>query len=235
MQPLRVDRLGKVHEAQRGGGIPKEIADMLESRLPVLEEAVEKVEAASGTVYPPYYIMPLLILVRSEAEVGETGVYYARNVPVVVAGRLNLLIEFTAPLLLHASKQTLQAVAAHEFTHYLELIRRFSTAPSSSPSPSTMFEATYKDMQEAFPAEKVFGRYRSLLTAMNRKFVEGFVDEPLNRRVVRSWLGKKLPCVAVRPDDNAVKIPVTAITNANLDTAALARISSLQTDGRRPA
>jgi hypothetical protein len=227
MERLSLDPLGKVKEALRDGKIGPDMADEIFSRMPVLESMVRKVEEVTGLSYPPHYVMPLLILVRSEAELGLTGVYYARNVPVVVNSRLNLLVEFTAPLLVYASKPTLQAVVAHEFTHYLELVKRFSSSPTSSPSPSTMFEATYKDMQESVPPEVVFGKRSSLATAIGKRFSEGFSDEPLNKRVIRHWLQKKLPYVMVRPDDNAVRIPLSAVANANLDSAALRKVTEL--------
>ncbi|MEM3186590.1 MAG: hypothetical protein QXQ39_07935 [Conexivisphaerales archaeon] len=226
MEILKIDKLGKVRESVREGKLREDIARQIESRLPLLEEAISRIKAASKLNYPPYYIMPLLIIVKSEVEY-TTGIYYARNVAAVVNGRLNLLIEFTAPLLLYASRETLQAVAAHEFTHYLELIRRFTTALVTSPSPSTIFEATYKDMQEAFPPAKIFGKYRSLVTLIEKKFPSGFVDEPLNKRTIKNWLDMKLPYAVVRPDDNAVSIPVQAIANANLDPVAVEKIKSL--------
>ncbi len=166
-------------------------------------------------------------MVRTQAEVGVTGIYYARNGPVAVAGRLHLLVEFTAPLLLYGSKKTVLAVVAHEFTHYLELIRRFSEQPVSSPAASTMFEATYRDMEEAVPPAKVFGRFRSLSSLIDAKFEEGFTDEALNQRTLRNWYQRKLPVIAVSPDDNSATIPVEAVLNADFDQAALAKIKEM--------
>lgn len=225
-----MDPLGKVNEASRMGKLPPDIIEKIFSRMPELASMVSNVEAAAKLTYPPYYVQPVMILVKSQAEVGATGVYYARNVPAVLNNKLNLLIEFTAPLLLYSSKQTLQAVVAHEFTHYLELVRRFATSPFSSPSPSTMFEATYKDMQEAVPPELIFGRRKGLVSAIDKKFSEGFSDEPMNRRAIKNWLDRKLPYVVVSPDDNAVKVPATAVMNANLDVAVVERVAKL---GRR--
>lgn len=227
MERLKIDPLGKVREALLERKITEEIAETTEKKLSLLQEMVKNVEEASGLSYPPYYIMPLLILVKSEVEMGMLGVYYARNVPVVINDRLNLFVEFTAPLLIYSSKETLLAVVAHEFTHYLELIKRFTTSPYSSSSPSTMFEATYKDMQEAMDAEKVFGKRSRLVTAIAKKFSDGFSDEALNKRVIKHWLEKKLPYVVVRPDDNAVRIPFSALTNANFDSKAIERVKSV--------
>ena len=225
--PLRVDPLVRVREALRSGKLPPEVCGKLEERASILAESIQKVEKAAALSYPPYYIQPLLILVRSSVEAGATGIYYARNVPVAVNNRLHLLIEFTAPLVLYASKRTVLAVVAHEFTHYLELIRRFSEGPTSVQSASTMFEATYRDMEEAMPPQKIFGRFRSLSTLIDDKFEEGFVDEALNQRTLRNWYEQKLPVTVVRPDDNSVKIPLEAVLNADFDEAALNRVKEL--------
>jgi len=200
----------------------------LVERSSVLIESIEKVEKAARLSYPPYYVQPLLILVRSSVEVGATGIYYARNVPVAFNDRLHLLIEFTAPLVLYASKKTMLAVAAHEFTHYLELIRRFTEQPISAPSASTMFEATYRDMEEAMPPQKIFGRFKSLSTLIDVKFEEGFADEALNQKTIKNWYENKLPVTVVRPDDNSARIPLEAVLNADFDNAALARIRELE-------
>jgi hypothetical protein len=225
--PLRVDPLVRAREALKSGKLPPEVYGKLVERVSILAESIQKVEKAASLSYPPYYIQPLLILVRSSVETGATGIYYARNVPVAVNNRLHLLVEFTAPLVLYASRKTVLAVVAHEFTHYLELIRRFSEQPLSSPAASTMFEATYRDMEEAMPPRKIFGRFRSLSTLIDAKFEEGFTDEALNQRTLRSWYEQKLPVTVVRPDDNSVKIPLEAVLNADFDQAALKKIKEI--------
>ena len=224
---LRVDPLVKAREALRLGKLPPEVYSKLVEKAGGLQEAIQKVEKAAGLSYPPYYIQPLLILVRSSAETGVTGIYFARNVPVAVNNRLHLLVEFTAPLLLYSSKKTLLAVVAHEFTHYLELLRRFSDQPVSSQAASTMFEATYKDMEEAMPPQKIFGRFKSLSSLIDMKFEEGFTDDALNQKTLKNWYERKLPVTVVRPGDNSVKIPLEAVLNAEFDRAALKKIREM--------
>ncbi|HVP23536.1 MAG TPA: hypothetical protein VMS77_06455 [Conexivisphaerales archaeon] len=225
--PLRVDPLARPREAVKVGRLPPDVYAKLEDRMGVLAESIGKVEKAAGLTYPPYYVEPLLILVRSEAEVGVTGIYYARNVPAAANGRLHLLVEFTAPLILYASKRTVLAVVAHEFTHYLELVRRFSEQPVSSPAASTMFEATYRDMEEAVPPQKVFGRFKSLSSLIDAKFEEGFTDDALNQRTIKNWYERKLPVKVVNPDDNSARIPLDAVLNADFDPMALAKLKEM--------
>jgi hypothetical protein len=225
--PLRVDPLARAREGLLSGKLPPEVYSKIEERIPILKESVEKVEKAAGLSYPPYYVQPLLILVRSTAELGVTGIYYARNVPVSLNGRLHLLVEFTAPLLLYASKKTMLAVVAHEFTHYLELVRRFSEQPVSAPAASTMFEATYRDMEEAMPPSRIFGRFKSLSSLIDAKFEEGLTDEALNQRTLRNWYERKLPVTVVSPDDNSARIPLEAVLNADFDQAALEKVKEI--------
>jgi hypothetical protein len=130
-------------------------------------------------------------------------------------------------LVLYGSKKTVLAVVAHEFTHYLELVRRFSEEPTSAPSASTMFEATYRDMEEAMPPQRIFGRFKSLSSLIDAKFEEGFADDALNQRTVKNWYGQKLPVTVVRPDDNSVRIPLEAVLNADFDQEALKRLKEL--------
>jgi hypothetical protein len=224
---LRVDPLVRAKEALRSGKLPPEIYAKIEERMPVLSDSIQRVEKAASLSYPPYYIQPLLILVRSPAEVGTTGIYYARNVPVALDNRLHLLVEFTAPLLLYASKKTVLAVAAHEFTHYLELVRRFSEQPVSTSAASTMFEATYRDMEEAMPPRKIFGRFKSLSSLIDAKFEGGFTDEPLNQKTLKNWYQRSLPATVVSPDDNSVRIAVEAVLNAVFDEEALRRVKEI--------
>ncbi len=81
MDKLRLDPLGKVKEAARSGKIGEDVKGLIEEKMPVLQSMIEEVEKVAGVRYPPYYVLPLLILVKSEVETGVFGVYYARNVP----------------------------------------------------------------------------------------------------------------------------------------------------------
>jgi len=77
---------------------------------------------------------------------GAWAAFFARVIPATYEGKLSIIVQFTAPLLLLAAKGTVEAVAAHEFTHYLDLVRRISrTTIISDERVSTLFEAGYAD------------------------------------------------------------------------------------------
>ena len=108
--------------------------------------AVARVEKATGLRYPPYYVEPTLPLAVTSVEYGSVGAFFARVIPTAFEGRISIIVQFTAPLLLFGTKGTVEAVAAHEFTHYVDLVRRLSrTDIVSEERVSTLFEAGYAD------------------------------------------------------------------------------------------
>ena len=118
----------------------------VKERAANLKTAVARAEKASGIRYPPYYVEPSLPIATSGVEFGSVGALYARVIPANVEGRLSILVQFTAPLVLFGLKGTLEAVAAHEFTHYVDLVSRFSRMQlASDERASTLFESRYAD------------------------------------------------------------------------------------------
>jgi len=104
--------------------------------------AVGRAEKATGLRYPPYYVEPTLPLAVTSLEYGSVGAFFARVIPTAFEGRLSIIVQFTAPLLLFGTKATVEAVTAHEFTHYVDLVRRLSrTDIVSEERVSTLFEA----------------------------------------------------------------------------------------------
>src|SRR5271157_2491426 len=100
------------------------MARKVRGRMKFLFGAVARVERASGLKYPPYYVEPTLPVSSTTAEFGQAGVMFARVIPTTATGSLSILVQFTAALVAFAPKGTMEAVAAHEFTHYVDLVRR---------------------------------------------------------------------------------------------------------------
>jgi len=122
--------------------IPRAIAKKVRLKMPTVEGAVSRVEVASGLRYPPYYIEPILPVSKGGGEYGQMGVLFARVIPMTVTGSLLILVQFTAALVAYGTKATIEAVAAHEFTHYVDLVRRLSTVNvSSDEAATTLYEA----------------------------------------------------------------------------------------------
>ena len=141
---LGLDPLFKVERSEL---LNKKVKKSISSKLKNILEAVQKVEDGSGITYPPYYIEPVLTVVPSSGNmVDGLGVLYARTIPVEVEAKVRILVEFSAPLVLYATKTSLKLVVAHELMHYLELIRNFSTMNVTSQiTSSTIFEEKYAD------------------------------------------------------------------------------------------
>jgi hypothetical protein len=228
-----VDPLVVLNQAEAQGKIPKGIAKKVRTRMTYLAGAVARVERASGLRYPPYYVEPVLPLSRAGAEYGLTGVLFARVIPTTVTGTLSILVQFTAALVAFAPKGTLEAVAAHEFTHYVDLVRRLSqTNLVSDERATTLFEATYADSERTVPPSLIFSE-KSLASLVKRKFKDGLNDPSLNKKVDEAWIAKNLPVRTASIDENVLRIGIDKAAAAKFDQALLQRISQIESKMRR--
>lgn len=218
-----------VDQAVAQGSLKPAVAKKVRERSKYLAGAVTRVERASGLAYPPYYVEPSMPLATTSVEFGSVGALYARVIPAKFEGRLSIIVQFTAPLLIHGSKGTIEAVAAHEFTHYVDLVRRFSRMQvTSDERVSTLFESGYADEERVVEPGRLFVNDRSLAALVNRKFRGGLSDEKLNEKVAKSWIEKGLPAKRVPPEENVVNVGVEVIANTAFDPAVLARIKQLE-------
>ncbi|MDG6925593.1 MAG: hypothetical protein JRN09_03475 [Nitrososphaerota archaeon] len=216
------------------GKLKPAFATKVRSRARYLTGAVSRVEKASGIAYPPYYVEPSLPVATSSVEFGSVGALYARVIPASFEGRLSIIVQFTAPLLLFGLKGTIEAVAAHEFTHYIDLVRRFSQMQlSSDERASTLYEAGYADEERLVEPASVLGADKKLVALVRKKFAAGLVDEKLNEKVAGGWIEKGLPTKRVSPEENAVSVSVATIANTSFDPAVIAKIAEL--GGRKQA
>lgn len=223
-----MDPLILLDQAESRGTIPKAISKKARSRIRYLKGAVARVEKASGIAYPPYYVEPVLPVTRSVAEYGQMGVLFARVIPTTAAGALSILVQFSAALLAFGAKGTVEAVAAHEFTHYVDLVRRLSrTEVLSDPSSSTLFESSYADTERTVAPKLVFAD-KALVSLVDRKFKQVLSDPRLNRQVEEKWVAKGLPVRFVPPEENAVRVAMSSVLSARFDPALLAKLKSME-------
>ena len=214
--------------AEAEGKIPKAIAKRVRGRAKYLVGAVKRVEKASELSYPQYYVEPVLPLAQSRGEVGQLGVLYARVIPTVAAGGLSILVQFTAALVAFGAKGTVEAVAGHEFTHYLDLVRRLSRMSVMSDERATsLFESSFADTERTVKMKSVF-KDRPLIKLVERKFPLGLVDDKLNALVEKKWIGKNLPVRMVPPEENVVRLGMGSVLSSSFDPRVIARISSLE-------
>jgi hypothetical protein len=211
------------------GKLKPEIAKKVKARAPVLSAAVRRVEKASELMYPRYYVEPTLPLATTAAEYGSVGALYARVIPTVFEYSLNILVQFTAPLVLYGTKGTIEAVAAHEFTHYVDLVRRLHKSDvTSDVKASTLFEAEYADEEKVVDPTLILAQDKKLATLVKRKFKAGLVDEALNKKVAKQWIEKGLPARRLPPEKNVANISMDAIARARFDPFLLERIKQLE-------
>ena len=205
------------------------MAKKVKERSAYLTAAVSRVERASGLSYPPYYVEPSMPLAATSVEFGSVGALYARVIPAKFEGRLSIIVQFTAPLLAFGLKGTIEAVAAHEFTHYVDLVRRFSRMQvTSDERVSTLYESEFADEERVVSPSLVFASDKKLAALVEKKFKGGLSDEKLNQKVVKNWIEKGLPTKTVAPEENVVSVGIDLIANTQFDPIVLNRIRELE-------
>ena len=226
-----MDPLILLDQAVAEGKVPRAVAKKVRLKMRYLQGAVQRVEKASGLKYPPYYIQPVLPVSKSGSEYGQLGVLFSRVMPTTANGGVVILVQFTAALLLYGTKGTIEAVAAHEFAHYVELVRKLSTKDLASDEiATTLYEASYADSERLVPPKMIFSD-RPLVALLSRKFKDQLVDQGLNRKVGDAWIAKDLPMRWVGPDENFVKLPMATVLATRFDPAVLAKVAQLRGNG----
>ncbi len=218
-----------VDQSVAQGALKPAVAKRVRAKSKNIFEAVARAEVASGLAYPPYYVEPSLPLATTSVEFGSVGALYARVIPAKFEGRLTIIVQFTAPLLLFGLKSTVEAVAAHEFTHYVDLVRRFSRMQvTSDERVSTLYESEYADEERVVDPGKIFTNDKKLSALVEKKFRGGLSDDKLNEKVAKSWIEKGLPTKRVAPEENVVSVGVDVIANTVFDPMVLAKIRELE-------
>ena len=217
-----------VDQAVAQGRLPQSVSKALRKKSKNLFEAVRRVERATLLKYPPFYVEPSLPVATSSVEFGSAGILYSRVIPTNTNEGVIILVQFTAPLLLYGTKGTIEAVAAHEFTHYVDLVRRLSRmAVTSDEESGTLFESGYADAERTVDPKLLFSE-KPLVTLLKRKFKDNLVDESLNAKVTTRWLEKGLPSRSVSPSDNVVRLRASAVAATRFDSSVLKRISTIE-------
>ena len=219
--------LFKVERARNDELIPQGLTKKIERRMKYIQGGISRIEKASGLRYPEYYVEPTLPLSSTRSDLGELGIIYSRTIPMNMSKGLRIQVEFSGPLVAFALKSTIEAVVAHEFMHYVELVRRFTRLDISSDEISTsLFESIYSDKDRLFDS-KLLLNDKALLRLVNKRFPNGFVDEQLNLKTVKMWIQKKLPQVTVHPESNVVRIPVVTILGTKFDPSVTKRLDEI--------
>lgn len=192
-------------------------------------EAIRSVEQSSGLVYPPYYIEPVLTVVPPSDNVGEgLGVLYARTIPIDIQGKVKIVVELTAPLVLFATKATMKIVLAHELLHYIELVRNFTAMNVTSQiTASSMFEERFTDYSRAVDPLLVF-KDKKFAKTVAKKTTAGFDDPKLNEKCRQKWIEKGLPVVKIAMGTNQVNIAIDSVLRSDFDPKVKELISKIR-------
>ena len=228
-----MDPLLRVHEAYKNGLIPEKIHSLIIKRFEVILSGIQRIEKASGINFPLAYVEPSVVVSHPSHGSFDYGILFARTIPVVSNDKLNVIIQITAPLVAYGLKGTVHAILAHEFLHYLELIRRISKMDIISDELSAnLFESSYTDSTRLFEPRAVFDD-KTLLSHITKKFPEGFRDYKLEDKVLKLWIEKNLPVINITMDTNIAKIPATVIANTTIEPGLLQKLDQIEQKASR--
>ena len=217
-----------MHEAHKNGLLPDKVHSLIVDRFGVTLAGIDRIEKASGINFPLAYIDPSIVTSHPNTGSFDYGILFARTIPVISNNKLEIIIQITAPLVAFGLKGTIHAILAHEFLHYLELVRRISKMDIVSDEiSSNLFESVYSDSTRLFEPRAVFND-KTLLLHITKKFPEGFRDYKLEDKVLKLWIQKKLPTINIALDTNIIKIPVDVLANTKIDPILLQKIERVE-------
>lgn len=223
-----MDPLLRVHEAYKNGLIHEKIYSLIIKRFEVTLSGIQRIEKTSGINFPRAYVEPSAVVSYPSSGSFDYGILFARTIPVVSNGELNIIIQITAPLVAYGLKGTIHAILAHEFLHYLELIRRVSKMDLVSDELSgNLFENSYSDSTRLFEPRAVFAD-KTLLSHITKKFPEGFRDYKLEDKILKFWIEKRLPILNITMDTNIAKIPADVIAKTTIEPNLLQKLVQIE-------
>ena len=207
--------------------LDKKLKNRIAARMKNVTEGVKLIEHASGISYPPHYVEPVLTVVESQDNLGGIGVLYARTVPVEANGKVSIVVELSAPLVLYGTKAFLKMILAHELLHYVELVKNFTSMEISSQiTSSSIFEEQYRDASRAVDPAKIY-REKKIVSMLKKREVEGFADEKLNEKCKAKWIEKGLPVHKIPVGENQATISVESIMSTSFDPKVKELVSKI--------
>jgi len=223
-----LDPLVRFRDAHSKGVIPDDVFDLTVKRFPLIVEGINRIEKASGIQYPVAYVEPSLVISSPNPNSYEYGILFARTLPVLFDDQFQVVIQISAPLVAYGLKGTIHAILAHEFLHFLELIRKISQMDLLSDEVSgNLFENVYSDETRLFEPKAVF-KDRTLLNHITKRFPAGFRDYKLEDKVAKFWSEKNLPTSNISLDTNTVKLSAESLSKIKISPAFITKIDQLQ-------
>ncbi len=223
-----MDPLVRLRDAHAKGMIPDDVYDLTVRRFPITVSGINRIEKASGIKFPIAYVEPSLVISSPDPNSYEYGILFARTIPVLYEEKFQVVIQISAPLVAYGLKGAIHAILAHEFLHFLELIKKISKMELLSDEISgNLFENVYSDETRLFEPRVVF-KDRTLLDHITRKFPVGFRDFKLEDKTIKFWADRDLPRTNISLDTNTVKLSVESLSKIKLDPAFISKIEQLQ-------
>lgn len=223
-----MDPLIKVREAHLKGEIPDKMYSLIKKRFPLVIEGINRIEKASGIHYPIAYVEPSIVISAPDPTSYQFGILFARTIPLIYEEKLQVVIQISAPLVAFGLKGTIHAILAHEFLHYLELVRKVSKMELLSDEISgNIFENVYADEGRLFEPKAVFDD-KTLLLHITKKFPTGFRDYKLEDKSLKFWIQKDLPKINIALDKNIMKLSAESISKIQLDQNFVSKIAELE-------
>lgn len=228
-----LDPLIRFKDAHSKGLIPDDIYDLTIERFPITISGINRIEKASGIRYPIAYVEPSLVLTSPHPNSYEFGILFARTIPVMFDEKFQVVIQISAPLVAYGLKGTIHAILAHEFLHFLDLMRKISNMELLSDEISgNLFENVYSDETRLFEPRAVF-KDRTLLNHITKKFPAGFHDFKLEDKVMKFWADRNLPKSNISLDANTVKLSAESLSKIKLDPPFIAKLEQLEEKSRK--
>ena len=222
-----MDPLIRLKTAHSEGLITDDAFNLTLKRFPLITKGIDRIEKASGIQYPIAYVEPSLVISAPNPNSYEYGILFARTLPVMFDDKFQVVIQISAPLIAYGLKGTIHAILAHEFLHFLELIRKISKMDLLSDEVSgNLFENVYSDETRLFEPKAVFND-RTLLTHITKKFPACFRDYKLEDKVMKFWADKNLPKTNISLDTNTVKLSVESLSKIKISSLFISKIDQL--------
>ena len=223
-----LDPLIRLKDAHTKGIIPDDVYDLTVERFPITVAGINRIEKASGIKFPIAYVEPSLVISSPDPNSYEYGILFARTIPVMFEEKFQVVIQISAPLVAYGLKGTIHAILAHEFLHFLELIRKISKMELLSDEISgNLFENVYSDETRLFEPRVVLND-RTLLNHITKKFPAGFRDFKLEDKVMKFWADRNLPKSNISLDTNTVKLSAESLSKIKLDPAFISKMEQLE-------
>jgi len=221
---LSLDPLQRVKASDK---LDEKMKKRIVAKMKNVYSAISDIEKLSELKYPQFYVEPVLTVSVSQDNFGGIGVLYARTIPVDTSGRIEIVVQLSGALVIYATKASLKLVLAHEFLHYIELIKDFSSGNISSQfTSSSIFEEHHLDSRRAIDPLKVFPR-RKLAKDLARDLHGGFDDEKLNEKCRKLWIEKGLPTAKISMGENQVRISMESVANSQFDPKIVMFLSGI--------